>query len=104
MIVAIPIILWRLLFLKSNTGQYHDKQRNGNRDQREVNRRRRLTSEINQRCKYRYSKYCRDGKEANIFYYITILKSALYGKRLEQHMLLSISKAILQVECGPLFQ
>jgi hypothetical protein len=39
----------------------------------EVNRRRRLTSEINQRCKYRYSKYCRDGKEANmLLYYITI--------------------------------
>jgi hypothetical protein len=41
-----------------------------------------LTGEINQRCKYRYSKYCRDGKEANmLLYYITILKSALYGKR-----------------------
>jgi hypothetical protein len=26
MIVAIPIILWRLFFLKSNTGQYHDKK------------------------------------------------------------------------------
>jgi hypothetical protein len=53
-----------------------------------------LTGEINQRCKYRYSKYCRDGKEANmLLYYITILKSALYGKGLEQHMLLSISKS-----------
>jgi hypothetical protein len=48
-----------------------------------------LTGEINQRCKYRYSKYCRDGKEANMLYYITILKVLFMG--LEQHMLLSIS-------------
>jgi hypothetical protein len=37
---------------------------------KEVNRRRRLTGEINQRCKYRYSKYCRDGKEANMLLFI----------------------------------
>jgi hypothetical protein len=81
MMVAIPIIFCGAYFLKSNTGQYHDKQRNGNCDQREVNRRRCLTSEINQRCKYRYSKYCRDGKEANILlYYITILKVLLMAK------------------------
>jgi hypothetical protein len=46
-----------------------------------VNRRRRLTGEINQRCKYRYSKYCRDGKEANmLLYYITILKVLFMAK------------------------
>jgi hypothetical protein len=71
---------------------------------KEVNRRRCLTSEINQRCKYRYSKYCRDGKEANILlYYTTILKSALMAKGLKQHMQLSTSKKFLQVECVPLF-
>jgi hypothetical protein len=51
-----------------------------------------LTGEINQRCKYRYSKYCRDGKEEYLLYYL-ILKSALMAKGLEQHMLLSISKS-----------
>jgi hypothetical protein len=41
----------------------------------------RLTGEINQRCKYRYSKYCRDGKEANmLLYYITILKVLFMAK------------------------
>jgi hypothetical protein len=40
-----------------------------------------LTGEINQRCKYRYSKYCRDGKEANmLLYYITILKVLFMAK------------------------
>jgi hypothetical protein len=68
MIVAIPIILWRLLFLKAI------------RDSTMINKmeiaikerltRRRLTGEINQRCKYRYSKYCRDGKEEYLLYYI----------------------------------
>jgi hypothetical protein len=59
---------------------------------KEVYRRRRLTGEINQRCKYRYSKYCRDGKANMLLYYITILKVLFMAKELE-HMLLSISKS-----------
>jgi hypothetical protein len=63
-----------------------------------------LTSEINQRCKYRYSKYCRDGKEANMLFLLRFLKVLFMAKGLKQHMLLSISKAIPTGGMWPLFQ
>jgi hypothetical protein len=95
MIVAIPIIFCGAYFSKA----IRDSTMIGNR---EVNQ-----TSFDQRNKSALQIslfHCRDGKEANIlFYYITILVLFM-AKGLEQHMLLSISKAILQVECGPLFQ
>jgi hypothetical protein len=67
---------------------------------REVNRRRRLTGEINQ-LQISLFKYCRDGKEANmLLYYITILKVLLWQRARTTHAIVHLQKPFLQVECG----